>query len=171
MTPEQLKSELHYDPNTGVWTWLRPRHGRSTKGRVGAFIHNKSRGGGHRYIRVNGRRYMSSHLAWLYMTGKWPAHEMDHRNGIESDDRFENLREATHSQNLHNQQYVRKNNSAGLKGVHRNNSKASPWRASIYCNGKRKHLGSFASAVEAYQAYKAASLELHGEFSPFARDQ
>ena len=113
---------------------------------------------------------MSSHLAWLYMTGKWPAHEMDHRNGIGWDDRFDNLREATHSQNLHNQQYVRKNNSSGLRGVHRNNSKASPWKASIDCNGKRKHLGSFASAVEAYQAYKAASLELCGEFSPFAPD-
>ena len=119
-------------------------------------------------MRGNGRRYMSSHLAWLYMTGKWPAHEMDHRNGIESDDRFENLREATHSQNLHNQQYVRKNNSSGLRGVHRNKTKASPWKASIECNGKHKHLGSFASAVEAYQAYKAASLELCGEFSPFA---
>jgi hypothetical protein len=46
------------------------------------------------------------------MTGKWPAHEIDHRNGIGWDDRFENLREATHSQNLLNQRSFRKNNSS-----------------------------------------------------------
>jgi hypothetical protein len=114
---------------------------------------------------------MSSRLAWLYMTGKWPAHEIDHRNGIGWDDRFENLREATHAQNLHNQR-VRKDSSSGLRGVHRNQTKASPWRASIAVKGsKRKHLGCFASAVEAYEAYKAASLELLGEFSPFAPPQ
>jgi hypothetical protein len=168
VTPEQLKSQLHYDPKTGSWTWLVRRGGRRRDGRAGWLIRNKSTGGGHRYIHVNGRSYMSSHLAWLYMTGKWPVHEIDHRNGIGWDDRFENLREATHSQNLLNQRSFRKNNSSGLKGVSRNNSKASPWRTSIFIAGNRKHLGCFASAVEAYQAYKAASLELCGEFSPFA---
>ena len=168
MTPKELKSQLHYDPRTGSWTWLVRRAGRRRNGQPGCIVRNKSTSGGHRYIRVDGRSYMSSHLAWLYMTGKWPVHEMDHRNGIGWDDRFENLREATHSQNLLNQQHIRKNNSARLRGVHRNNSKASPWRASIDVNGKRKHLGCFASAIEAHQAYKAASLELCGEFSPFA---
>ena len=167
MTPEQLKSQLHYDPRTGLWTWLVRGMGRRRNGQPGHIVRNKSTGGGHRYIQVNGRRHMSSHLAWLYMTGKWPVHEIDHRNGVGWDDRFENLREATHSQKLLNKRAGRKNSHSHLKGVHRNNSKVSPWRTSIFIEGKRRHLGCFASAIEAHQAYKAASLELCGEFSPF----
>jgi HNH endonuclease len=56
-------------------------------------------GRGYHQIRIGGRPYSASRLAWLYMTGKWPNSEISYINGKPSDTRWANLREVTSSQN------------------------------------------------------------------------
>lgn len=88
--------------------------------------------------------------------------QVDHRDGNGLDNRRANLREATPSQNLHNQRLSRANTS-GYKGVEWHKAKGK-WRARIMINGKQRYLGLFATAEDAYAAYCKASAELHGEF-------
>lgn len=78
-----------------------------------------------------------------------------------------NLRNATHAENQRNKGLSR-NNACGFKGVRwdgHSGSRSRPWRAAIRFNGKRHHLGKFASPEEAHAAYEAASLRFHGAFS------
>jgi hypothetical protein len=68
---------------------------------------------GYRLIGVDGRWHKAHRLAWLYMTGSWPREQIDHINLIKNDNRFENLREATQTQNHANTRARRR----GLKGI------------------------------------------------------
>lgn len=99
-----------------------------------------------------------------------PGMTVDHINGNPLDNRRANMRLATRSQNAMNRG-PDADNSSGLKGVYRHNgakqSKTKPWIALIQSNRKRRHLGCFATAQEAHEAYKRAAIELHGEFAKF----
>ena len=89
LTQEYLKSILHYDPETGVFTWIGKT---STKTR--AIIGMNAgyiRPDGYRYIKIYNRAYNASRLAFVYMEGYWPEHEVDHRNRIRDDDRWKNF--------------------------------------------------------------------------------
>lgn len=85
----------------------------------------------------------------------------DHVNGNGLDCRRDNLRVATHRQNLHNKR------SAGdkLKGAFRINCISKPWQARIRIDGKLIHLGIFATEQLAHEAYCAAAILYHGEFA------
>ena len=61
---------------------------------------------------------------------------------------------------------IRKDNKSGFKGVTWSTA-ANKWAASITINGKRKHLGTFASAKEAHNAYCRAAENAFGEFARF----
>ena len=71
---------------------------RKVRAPVGSIAGAKN-GRGYHQIRIGGRPYSASRLAWLYMTGKWPNSEISYINGKPSDTRWANLREATTSQN------------------------------------------------------------------------
>ncbi len=86
---------------------------------------------------------------------------VDHINGIKNDNRRENLRICTPSQNSANQK-VRKSNTSGYKGVTKD---PYGWMARITCNGTREFLGIFKDKHDAGEAYNNAALKLHGEFA------
>jgi hypothetical protein len=116
----------------------------------------------YRKIMIRGRQYRAHQLAWLYMTGKrWPR-VIDHRDRNPSNNRWDNLRRATVSQNNANRRRHR-NNACGFKGVTR--TEWGRWRASIYKDGRKHHLGIFATPEEAHAAYMAAARRLFGEFA------
>ena len=92
--------------------------------------------------------------------------QVDHINHDTIDNRKENLRLCTNSQNQHNKG-KRIDNTSGLKGVSRYKP-SGKWQARIQLNGKQIHLGRFLTPEEAYEAYCKAALELHGEFSKVA---
>ena len=95
------------------------------------------------------------------MKGKWCSQVIDHRDGDPSNNRWTNLRSATRSQNSANKRLYR-SNACGLKGVCR---ERSGWRATIYKNGRRRHLGNFPTPQEAHAAYVKAARKLFGEFA------
>jgi hypothetical protein len=88
--------------------------------------------------------------------------EIDHINGDSLDNRDENLRPATESQNLANRGKQR-NNTSGYKGVARNNK--TDWMASIQFHGKHLFIGNFKDKIPAARAYDRKAIELFGEFA------
>jgi hypothetical protein len=146
ITQHELKRRLHYDPNTGIWTWLAgPRRGK----RAG-WLQGNARGQPYWTVFVDRRRVVSSHVAFFYMTGEWPTAEMDHINRVGTDDRWLNLRAVSRAQNEWNKQKYR-NNKSGAKGVYFQHGK---WIARIRRNGIRQTLGNFSTSHEAAAAYQ-----------------
>ena len=157
VTQERLKTLLDYDPETGLFRWKSKavRNG-AHGGRAG-----NTRPKGYVCIRIDGRLYMAHRLAWLYVHGMMPTQQIDHINQIKSDNRIDNLREASPSQNGQNRSKPRRDNKAGFLGVQR---KGNRWIALIGVNGKQQYLGMFATPEAAHQAYQKAKAEAH----PFA---
>ena len=151
LTQERLKRILHYDPDTGIFTNLIGRGGKHVGMRAG-YINDA---GTHicRRIGIDGRRYRTGHLAWFYMTGKWPLHTIDHINRDALDDRWCNLREATPQEQCVN----RRNWGSHSRGVSR---KGNRYRARITQDGKTLFLGSFKTEAEAVDAYDTAAARL-----------
>ncbi len=85
----------------------------------------------------------------------------DHRNHNGLDNRRNNLRLCTHSQN-HQNQRINTNTSSMYKGVSRCQGK---WRVGIHNSGKKIHLGVYTSEIEAAKIYDARAKELFGEFA------
>src|SRR6516164_9069354 len=91
LTADRLRNVLKYAPATGIFRW---KISASTRAPVGTIAGTRN-GRGYRQIRIDGRPYSASRLAWLYMTGKWPNSENSYINGKPSDTRWANLRKAT----------------------------------------------------------------------------
>lgn len=155
-TWHRLKELLHYNPETGVFTWLVSR-GKVKAGSVAGRL-NKD---GHRRIKIDGVEYFAHRLAFLYMTGEWPKELIDHRDVDPANNRWGNLREATIMQNARNRR-VASNNVLGIKGVRLYRGK---YRASIAVNKEAIHLGTFDTLAEAIAMREFAAKDLHGAFA------
>jgi hypothetical protein len=89
--------------------------------------------------------------------------QVDHKDRVKTNNNLLNLRLCSNSQNKMNTD-IYQNNTCGLKGVSWR-TQEKKWRARITINKKLKHLGYFNTKEDAYEAYKKASKELHGDFS------
>lgn len=156
VSAERLRELLDYDQGTGVFRWLIAR-GRGVKA---GDVAGEVRRDGYVRISIEGRRYQAHRLAWLWVHGRWPDDQLDHVNTKRSDNRLENLREASLPENMQNVRQARVNSKSGLIG-------ASPclqtgrWEARIYLNRKHHFLGRFDTAEEAHAAYLAAKARMH----------
>ena len=162
LTAERLREVLFYDKETGLFTWLVTL---STKCPAGSVSGKGNRSNRYVYIKIDGRSYFAHRLAWLYVKGVWPTNQIDHRNTDSRDNRWDNLREATPSQNSSNTG-LRSNNTSGLKGASWS-SKANKWSGWIRIRGTAKWLGYFDTAEEAHAAYRKAADGLFGEFANY----
>jgi len=158
MTQNDLKKVLKYDPETGVFTW---KIRKANRIKIGDHAGRLTQCG-YESIRIDGRDYLSHKLAWLYVYGEWPTLEIDHRDGLKSNNRITNLREATRIQNSRNSK-TSSSNTSGFKGVHWK-SKIKKWAATITFNRKKQHLGYFTSPQSASETYEARATELFREF-------
>lgn len=155
LSQAKLKENVHYDPETGVFTRIKPTCGFS----VGVILGGMTKDGYVR-IQISGSRNHAHCLAWLYMTGEMPKECIDHINGVRTDNRFCNLREATRGQNAQNQRKPRVNNKSGFLGVYFHKAMGK-FRAEIMINGKTKGLGYFDTAEQAHKAYLEAKRKVH----------
>lgn len=161
LSQSELRENLDYDPETGAFTWIsRP----ANRVKIGDTCTAKD-SYGYVQIQLRGRNYRAHALAILYMTGEFPSDKVDHINGIPSDNRFANLREANHSENLCNQP-KRGGKSSKYKGVYWDRSRGK-WAAKIKKDSKQYFLGRFDSEERAFEAYKSAADRLHGEFANY----
>ena len=154
----QLKEVLEYNHDTGVFTWIKSIGGI----KVGDVAGNKN-DEGYIVFMVKRKQYKAHRLSYLYMTGNFPKNSIDHINHIRHDNRWTNLRDATHSQNQANR-VKHKNNKSGYKGVCWSKTNKR-WCAVIVYMKKKMHLGYYTTPQEASEAYRKKSIELNGEFS------
>lgn len=146
----ELKELFYYNPITGVF------YNYKTEGDTASPCTN-----GYLCTRINKKTYYLHRLAFLYMTGSFPTYDVDHINGIRSDNSWENLRPSTRSQNLQNR-------SANLNRDLPKNVYQIPsgkYRVGIKYEGKRKHYGYFWSLEEATQVAQKAAKDLFGEYA------
>src|ERR1700736_539411 len=137
ITQERLKELLHYDAETGGFTW-RMNKGPFLAGDVAGRTVAK---GKYPRIGIDGDRYIASRLAWLYITGKWPVHVMDHIDGNPLNTRFANLRDVMQSKNCFNAG-KRSHNTTGYQGVFKDNrNRPGVYFSQTRINGKQTYLG------------------------------
>lgn len=89
--------------------------------------------------------------------------DVDHISHDTLDNRKENLRSCTHAQNLRNRKGPNSNNKSGIRGVcwfRRDGT----WHAQIKVDGRRIHLGYFATKEEAGAVYASANAKYFGEY-------
>ena len=146
----RLREILNYDSLTGIFTWKKSFHSPRIGKVAGTTIKR-----GYITVGIDKHIYRAHRLAWVYIYDVWPSIGIDHINGIKTDNRIANLREATTSENMQNQY---KSSGKGLLGTTFDQGK---WNSRIVVNGKYIHLGRFQTAEEAYQVYLEAKRKLH----------
>lgn len=152
ITQKELEELLHYDPETGAFTWIVKRSGAG----LGNVAGHKEKRDGYIRIKVKDKKYPAHRLAWLYMTGEWPENYIDHINGIRDDNRWGNLRDVTHRTNCENQRVA--TGETGYLGVYKS---INNYRARIKTNGRNIDLGSYKTPEEAHQAYLRGKRKYH----------
>ena len=155
LTLENLKAVVVYDPASGIFT-------DSKTNEPWPCILNKD---GYVTIKLPlaGVSVLAHRMAWYYMLGKFPnKRTVDHKNQIKSDNRWDNLREATHSENMRNRSPP-KHNKSGVAGVHQRQN--GNWKAEYAIKGKVYCIGTFFTLAEATKARENAIKKHYGEFA------
>lgn len=148
ITQEELKRLLHYDPDTGHFTWLVA--GRTNPHRIGTIAGSRHKSKKYRSIHLGKRRYTEHRLALLYCHNMVLPNGLfvDHINGIRDDNRIENLRVVDNSTNQKNSAR-RHNNTSGVLGICFHKC-SNTWQVSISPSvnkKKRFHVGNLLDAV------------------------
>ncbi len=161
LTQDLLRSLVHYDPETGVFTSLVKKPFVAVGQSLGSI-----NGRGYTQFNLAGKSYRASSLAWFYAYGEWPNGMIDHKDRDRTNNRIKNLRLASESENGANCS-LSKANTSGHKGVmwYKRHSK---WVSQIRVNRKLLGLGYFTDINDAIKARVDAELKYFGEFSPNA---
>ena len=161
ITQNALKEVLDYDPITGHFTWIGEKAYARVRGKRAGVLQPD----GYRNIQIGKGRYREHKLAFIYMNGVAPSIPIDHKNGVKSDNRWENLRAVQHTDNMHNQRRPHKNNRSGYLGVVTRPTSKKFW-AKIRVGKKNIHLGVYETPEEAHSAYMQAKASMHSGYLP-----
>lgn len=162
---DKIKSAVNYDPHTGNFTWM-------TRSDVGKIWNSRYAGktafstvlsNGYLSGSINKKTLLAHRVAWAIYYGYFPACDIDHINMDKKDNRIENLRLSTRSQNMFNRG-KQLNNTSGYKGVslHKPTGK---WDARICVEKEKIYIGLFDTPELAHKAYCKMANKLHKEFS------
>lgn len=168
LTQAYLKECFDYDPVTGNLIWrARPRSHFKTRNASGASGRRVGQVAGtqvacwYRFISLDRKPYLAHRLVWFWHHGRFPFRDTDHVNRDRSDNRIENLRECTRSQNQQSRGSHRASGSRGVEQI-----SVGTWRARIRSDGRSIHLGTFFSEKDAALAYARAAVDYFGKFAP-----
>lgn len=155
---EELKTFLSYDPSTGLVKWALNLNSRARVGREFG-MKRRSKRTFYRFGKIHGVPYHTHHVAWAIYYGEWPDGFIDHVNHDGTDNRIENLRVVSVSENNKNMR-LRKTNKSGHVGVSWF-SRDKKWRVQVSVRGRNTHVGYFDNLEDAVASSKAAH-ESHG---------
>ena len=151
----ELRDVISYDAETGRLTWLIDA---SNNAKAGSPAFAAKKNTGHLHGRYKRKAYSAHRTAWALHYGEWPSQHIDHINGIRDDNRIENLRIATPSDNAMNR---RPNNGKSSKLPHGVSVKKNGrFFAQIQKDGRNHHLGYFGTPEEAAEAYNTAANQM-----------
>ena len=162
---EELKECLDYNPDTGVIIWKK-KTGINSPIKIGqeaGWDKVKTETLSYRVIRFNHTLYKAHRLAYYMHHGTDPRNtDIDHEDGNGLNNKINNLRVATRSENGRNRK-LQKNNTSGATGVTWHKVRKR-WVAAIKVNGKQIHLGVYINKEDAIQARKEAEKKYFGKF-------
>jgi len=177
VTIEKLRLRVSYNPDTGELRWrasvpvsefVDEHAARIWHGKFAGKPIAKRNPKGYVIVSISvdlKTHYLQGHrVAWALMTGSWPEQQIDHANCDPGDNRWSNLRQATHQQNQWNRMPGVRNTS-GVRGVHRSKS-TGKWVAQIGIDRRTRHLGAFDDLSSAAAARRQAELAQFGKFAP-----
>lgn len=151
ITQSLVREHFDYNKDTGVFVWKKStERSRIKPGTAAGTVMSK----GYTHITFLGFRIYAHRMAWLYVYGSWPEEQIDHINGDRNDNRIDNLRPSWHSANAQNRNAI-----GGWVKLKRNLAKS--YQAKIVVDGRRYHLGYYATEAEAVAAYRAAKRIVH----------
>jgi len=154
ITQARLKELFEYNQDTGLFT----RKIRTSNSTHIGDIAGYKKPNGYMCISIDHKNYYTHRLAWLYMTGIFPEHDIDHIDSNRVNNAWINLREATRSENMQNLKVSKNNNKTGYLGV---SPKGCKFIAQIKHQGEHKNLGLFNTPIEAHQAYLSNKRQSH----------
>lgn len=152
---QRVRELFSYNPETGSITWAVRRCGVKCGSEAGT-DHK-----GYRRVRIDAKFILAHRLAWAIHYGRWPHEQIDHINQNKSDNRINNLREASHSDNMVNRTYPK--GASGVTGVSKHRL---GWQAEISVNGRHVYVGIFKTIEEAASARSYAAKKQYGHFLP-----
>ena len=153
LTAERLRELMRYDD--GALYWRNPdANPKYARGPVGS----PAGRAGRLQVHVDGVARYVHRLIWLYHHSEWPSEQVDHINGNKHDNRIENMRVLTNTQNTQN---VDRN---GVSFERRSEGRGRPWRARIMADGKSISLGYYATREEAHTEYLRAKRVYHSSW-------
>jgi hypothetical protein len=163
LTQARLRQLLSYSPESGLIVWRRRSNNSQFNSHFAGKIAGTKQSAGYIQIGIDGKKYLAHRLVFLYIRGSFPRGNVDHVNHIPSDNRFENLRSGSQSQNRANSRQPCTNTS-GKKGVYYRRDYGN-WFAQIHKDGKTIYLGIHDSIDQAAAAYAAAAKQIFGDFA------
>ena len=160
---EELKEYFDYNPDTGIIIWKKTTNPLIKVGAEAGHERVKTKNLAYREIKFNYTQYKAHRLAYYMYHGIDPRNnDIDHedRNGLNN--KINNLRLATRSDNSKNRSMA-ENNTSGVTGVTWD-KKRGRWRAQLKLNGKHKFLGYYLNIQDAEQARKEGEVKYFGKF-------
>ena len=155
---EELFKYLYIDETSP--TGLRWKRSKATQVKPGSVAGSKQ-SKGYWQLQFDGTRYYCHRVIFFMSHKKDPLNlDIDHKDRNKGNNKIDNLRLVTTSENLRNVGKL-SNNTSGVKGVSFYKS-LGKYRAQIFVNGKRFHLGYFTSFEDAAAARRAAELKYWG---------
>lgn len=151
ISQEELKRILDYDPDSGLFRWKVDCRNNIKKGDMAGTLRENTK---LIYIMIKGAHYKADKLAFLYMTGKYPKYEIQHKNGVRFLNGWDNLEIETIPE-IKN--YAKKKNS--IRGVFQNEN----YKVTIYYDRQRCSLGSYKDFDEAVCARYAGEQIFFGD--------
>lgn len=154
LNQDKVRGLFGYDPLTGILRWKIQPRANVKMGREAGWVMD-----GWKFVMIEQKTYPVSCVIWLWMTGKYPIGQIDHKDRCRSNNKWANLREVPQDINKQNKG-LQCNNKSGVRGTYWNKA-IKKWHTQISVKGKRKHLGFFNSLVEASAARKEAERLLY----------
>lgn len=166
-----LKKLLHYDPESGVFTWKKRTVSELTPNKRGVNVFNSlhentiagnistSEKSKTSYVNIKllNETFKAHRLAFIYMEGEAPE-EVDHIDHDGLNNKWDNLRASTNKDNSKNLP-MQKSNKTGVIGVNWHKA-AKKWQArAVNKDGKRIDLGRYDDFVQAVEARKKHEIE------------
>lgn len=154
LTQDILRDKLHYNPITGIFTWItKPNSKRKIL--IAGHTYKST---GYVTIRICKQLYLAHRLAFLYMLGYLPPYQVDHINRVRNDNRWNNLRLATPSENNINKKQS-ENEMVGI-GVRIRKGRPGIWYTAYIQKDNKKYRTMFRDIEKAKQWRKKKEMEL-----------
>lgn len=157
LTAQRLRDLLSYDQTTGEFRWSVRTSNRISIGNVAG----NPLSTGYLQICIDGHTHTAHRLAWFYVHGVWPSGQIDHLDGVRTNNAISNLRDVPVTVNRQNLRHPKSNNkSSSYLGV-TFSRRRQKWVAQIVVDGRHIHIGSFQDEQTAAKAYVSAKRRLH----------